>query len=50
MNFRYAFIEFSSPEGKEAAKLLNNTIFKDRQIKVIDKRKNIPDYFGERSN
>jgi hypothetical protein len=46
---RYAYVEFSTIEAKENAKLLNDSIFKGKQIKVEEKRKNIPDYYGHKS-
>ena len=33
---------------KEKAKTLNDSLFKGRQIKVEDKRRNIPEYFGKK--
>jgi hypothetical protein len=45
--FRFAYIEFSSIEGKEKSKQLNDSLFKGRQIKIDDKRKNVPNYFGK---
>jgi RNA recognition motif-containing protein len=48
--FSYAFIEFTNLEAKEnSIKNLNNSLFKGRQIKVEDKRQNIPEYFGQKS-
>jgi hypothetical protein len=44
----YAFIEFDNLEAKEKARSLNDSLFKGRQIKVEDKRKNIPEYFGKK--
>jgi len=44
----YAFIEFDTSEAKEKAKTLNDSLFKGRQIKVEDKRRNIPEYFGKK--
>jgi RNA recognition motif-containing protein len=46
---RYAFVEFSTFEGKEKAKAMNNTLFKGRPIRVEDKCRNIPDYYGRKS-
>lgn len=38
----YAYIEFAQEESVENALLLNETLFKERLIKVTSKRKNIP--------
>lgn len=40
----FAYIEFTDVESLSHALLLNDTIFRGRQIKVIAKRKNIPGY------
>ncbi|PHJ24947.1 rna recognition motif-containing protein [Cystoisospora suis] len=40
----YAYIEFSSEAAVQNAILLSDTIFKQRQIKVVGKRKNIPGF------
>ncbi len=48
--FRYAFVEFKTNEGKEKAKSLNDSLFKGRQIKVVEKRKNQHQFFGQKGN
>eukprot|EP01068_Selenidium_serpulae_P005656 Selendium_serpulae@DN4132_c0_g1_i1.p1 len=40
----FAYIEFTEVESISHALLLNDTLFRNRQIKVISKRKNIPGY------
>lgn len=38
----YAYIEFETVEGATRANLLNESLFKGRQITVERKRKNLP--------
>ncbi|CDW77189.1 rnp domain protein [Stylonychia lemnae] len=38
----YAYIEFATNEGAQRSKLLNDSLFKGRQITVMEKRKNKP--------
>ena len=38
----YAYIEFDSPEAAKKSKALDESLFKGRQLTVLDKRKNIP--------
>ncbi|EPR58320.1 RNA recognition motif-containing protein [Toxoplasma gondii GT1] len=40
----YAYIEFNSEAAVQNAILLSDTVFKQRQIKVVAKRKNIPGF------
>ncbi|PFH32311.1 RNA recognition motif-containing protein [Besnoitia besnoiti] len=40
----YAYIEFNSEAAVQNALLLSDTVFKQRQIKVVAKRKNIPGF------
>jgi len=44
----YAYVEFASVEEKEKSKQLNDSLFKGRQIKIEDKRKNIPNFYGKK--
>ncbi len=39
-----AYIEFSTMEGKDKALELNESLFNGRQLKIEDKRKNVPFY------
>ena len=38
----YAYIEFAEQESAVRSKILNESLFKGRQITVIPKRKNVP--------
>lgn len=38
----YAYIEFADEDGVKNATILNDSMFKDRQIKVVPKRSNVP--------
>ncbi|BAM41513.1 predicted protein [Theileria orientalis strain Shintoku] len=40
----YAYVEFSSEDAVGNAVMLNDSLFKERIIKVIPKRKNIPGF------
>eukprot|EP00920_Eleutheroschizon_duboscqi_P012902 GHVT01030558.1.p2 GENE.GHVT01030558.1~~GHVT01030558.1.p2 ORF type:complete len:220 (+),score=26.80 GHVT01030558.1:2259-2918(+) len=40
----YAYIEFSNESAVSNAVLLSDTVFRDRQLKVVAKRKNIPGF------
>jgi len=44
----YAYIEFADKESVESALLLNDSIFKGRQLKVMAKRVNVPGLRGGR--
>ncbi|EDO05317.1 putative Polyadenylate-binding protein 2 [Babesia bovis T2Bo] len=45
----YAYIEFASEDAVNNAVMLNDCLFKERIIKVIPKRKNIPGYNRKRA-
>lgn len=38
----YAYIEFTNQDAAEKSKILNESLFKGRQITVMPKRKNRP--------
>ncbi|CDK25873.1 unnamed protein product [Kuraishia capsulata CBS 1993] len=38
----YAYVEFKSQEGTQAALKLNGTLFRDRELRVVPKRANVP--------
>ncbi|ODV60997.1 RNA-binding domain-containing protein, partial [Ascoidea rubescens DSM 1968] len=38
----YAYVEFSEPSLVQSAVLLNDTLFRGRQLKVVPKRTNVP--------
>jgi len=40
--FRYAYVEFTEPSLVAQALVLNESVFKGRNIKVVPKRTNIP--------
>ncbi|GFE55771.1 RNA binding protein protein [Babesia ovis] len=46
----YAYIEFANEDAVNNAVMLNDCLFKDRIIKVIPKRKNIPGYNRKRAH
>uniref|UniRef100_A0A3B0NDT2 RNA poly(A)-binding protein, putative n=1 Tax=Theileria annulata TaxID=5874 RepID=A0A3B0NDT2_THEAN len=46
----YAYVEFSNEDAVNNAIMLNESLFKERIIKVIPKRKNIPGYNRRRTN
>ncbi|OSX78018.1 hypothetical protein BU14_0125s0006 [Porphyra umbilicalis] len=43
----YAYIEFADEDGVKNATILNDSMFKDRQIKVVPKRSNVPGMSAE---
>lgn len=40
--FRYAYVEFTEPSLVAQALVLNESVFKGRNIKVVPKRTNLP--------
>ncbi|GIX64099.1 RNA recognition motif-containing protein [Babesia caballi] len=44
----YAYIEFANEDAVNNALMLNDCLFKERIIKVIPKRKNIPGFYKKR--
>lgn len=45
---RTAFVEYESVEAKDNSKELNNHLFQKKQIRVGDKKQDIPTHFGRR--
>jgi len=41
-SYRYAYVEFTEPSLVAQALVLNDSVFKGRNIKVVPKRTNIP--------